>query len=84
MILKSLMEGDIDGSCSILSPKIYSTKEALALMLDCRINRAFYQNIPQGYRLYPASSYLVKVKGNFLPESLIEISNYSASVSLQG
>ena len=53
------------------------------------MSRTDYQIICQealekGCRLHPAYNYIVKAKGDCIPESEVETSNYSASVSLQG
>ena len=83
------MESKIDGSCNISCSKSYSAEEALALMLDCRMSRADYQTIRQGAldkgcMLYPAYNYIVKAKNDYISDSGVVTSDYSASVNLQG
>ena len=66
-VISKIMSSEEDGSCNVKSSSVYSPREGLAMILDCRLSKQYYQTIRngaknKGYDIYPAYNHVLDAK----------------------
>lgn len=87
-VLSKIMSSEEDGSCTVKSSSVYSPREGLAMILDCRLSKQDYQTIRtgaknKGYDIYPAYNHVLDAKEECIPSEGINATDYAAEVGLQ-
>ena len=87
-ILSKIMSSKEDGSFTVKRSSVYSPRESLAIILDCKLSNQDYQTIRTGaknkdFDIYPAYNHVLDAKEECIPSEGIKATDYAAEVGLQ-